>query len=133
MENVDVAVIGGGPGGYPAAIRAAQLGASVALVEKEQLGGTCLNWGCIPTKSLIAASDLYDRMLHAEALGIKAGRCGFDYAAMINRKNDVVAKLRGGVEMLLKANGVKVFKGSASFTARNRLAVRSAGSETAIS
>ena len=65
METFDVVVIGAGPGGYPAAIRAAQLGASVAIVEKEQLGGTCLNWGCIPTKSLIAAADTFARIQHA--------------------------------------------------------------------
>jgi len=65
MENFDIAVIGAGPGGYPAAIRAAQLGASVAIVEKEQLGGTCLNWGCIPTKSLIAAAGTFAQITHA--------------------------------------------------------------------
>ena len=70
METFDVVVIGAGPGGYPAAIRAAQLGASVAIVEKEQLGGTCLNWGCIPTKALIAAADTFARIKHAEAFGI---------------------------------------------------------------
>lgn len=132
MENLDVVVIGGGPGGYPAAIRAAQLGASVALVEKEKLGGTCLNWGCIPTKTLIAASDLYHRMKHADKLGIKPGRTSFDFGAMARRKDEVVGKLGEGVGMLLKTNGVKVFKGTASFEARNRIAVRTARSETTI-
>ena len=123
MEKFDVVVIGGGPGGYPAAIRAAQLGASVALVEREALGGTCLNWGCIPTKTLIASADLFHRMNHAGDMGLKAGQVGFDYAAMSKRKDEVVGKLKGGVAALLKANGVKVFTGTGSFAARNRCQV----------
>jgi dihydrolipoamide dehydrogenase len=132
MEKFDVVVIGGGPGGYPAAIRAAQLGASVALVEKEALGGTCLNWGCIPTKTLIASSDLYARMRHAGSLGLKTGKTGYDYAAMTARKDSVVKTLRGGVEQLLKANGVTVFTGTASFEARNRIAVTGGKAATTI-
>jgi len=123
MEKFDVVVIGGGPGGYPAAIRAAQLGASVALVEKEAIGGTCLNWGCIPTKTLIASADLFHKMNHAGDMGLKADKLGFDYAAMAKRKDDVVGKLKGGVAALLKANGVKVFTGTASFVSRNRFQV----------
>ena len=94
METFDVVVIGAGPGGYPAAIRAAQLGASVAIVEKEQLGGTCLNWGCIPTKALIAAADTFARIKHAEALGITVKGASVDYAVMIGHKNKVVSQLR---------------------------------------
>lgn len=126
MENFGLVVVGGGPGGYPAAIRAAQLGASVALVEKEALGGTCLNWGCIPTKSLIAASDLYHRMRHAKELGLVPGRTGYDYAAMVGRKAQIVGKLSSGVTQLLKANGVTVFKGTASFLSHNTIAVKGA-------
>jgi dihydrolipoamide dehydrogenase len=116
-------VIGAGPGGYPAAIRAAQLGASVALVEKEELGGTCLNWGCIPTKTLIASSELFARIKSAEAMGLRVASASFDYAAMADRKDQVVAKLRNGVKQLLKANGVTVFQGIASFQSRNRIEV----------
>ena len=76
MEKFDLAVVGAGPGGYPAAIRAAQLGASVALIERDLLGGTCLNWGCIPTKTLIAAADLYHRASHSGAMGISAADVG---------------------------------------------------------
>jgi dihydrolipoamide dehydrogenase len=123
MEVFDVVVIGAGPGGYPAAIRAAQLGASVAIVEKEQLGGTCLNWGCIPTKALIAAADTYQRIKHAEAFGITVKGAAVDYAAMIGHKNKVVAQLQGGVKQLLAANGVKTFTGVASFKDRNTIAV----------
>jgi dihydrolipoamide dehydrogenase len=115
MEKFDVIVIGAGPGGYPAAIRAAQLGASVAVVEKEFAGGTCLNWGCIATKSLIACSDLFAHLKHAGNFGIAAGTVGFDYAAMVRRKDEIVSKLRGGVESLLKSNKVTVFKGTAAF------------------
>ena len=101
METFDVVVIGAGPGGYPAAIRAAQLGASVAIVEKEQLGGTCLNWGCIPTKALIAAADTFARIKHAEAFGITVKGASVDYAVMIGHKNKVVSQLQGGIKQLL--------------------------------
>src|SRR5512136_2640151 len=121
METFDVVVIGGGPGGYPAAIRAAQLGASAALVEKEEFGGTCLNWGCIPTKTLIASSDLYAQIKSAGSMGLKVPGASFDYAAMVARKDQVVGTLRNGVKQLLAANGVKVLPGTASFLSRNRL------------
>jgi len=124
MEKFDVVVIGGGPGGYPAAIRAAQLGASVALVEKERLGGTCLNWGCIPTKSLIAASSLLEQARNAEAVGLRAERLSFDFAAMSAHKDAVVEQLRQGVTQLLKGNGVRVLPGVGAFLGRNRIAVR---------
>jgi len=116
-------VIGAGPGGYPAAIRAAQLGASVALVEKEEMGGTCLNWGCIPTKTLIASSELFARIKSAGAMGLRVENASFDYAAMADRKDQIVQKLRNGVKQLLKANGVTVFQGSASFQTRNKIQV----------
>ena len=130
METFDLAVIGAGPGGYPAAIRGAQLGAAVAIVEKERLGGTCMNWGCIPTKTLIASSSLYRRIKHAEGLGVTTGACAFDYAAMVKRKDTLVRRLNGGVEQLLKANGVKIFRGTASFLSRDRIAVE--GAETTV-
>ena len=128
MAAFDIVVIGAGPGGYPAAIRAAQLGASVALVEKEELGGTCLNWGCIPTKTLIASSELFARIKSAGSMGLRVASASFDYAAMADRKDQVVEKLRNGVKQLLKANGVTVFHGSASFQSRNRIQVDPAGS-----
>jgi len=123
MEQYDLIVIGAGPGGYPAAIRAAQLGASVAIIEKEQLGGTCLNWGCIPTKALIAGADLYHHVQHAAALGINAKGVTVDYSAMIGHKNKVVGQLRGGIGSLLTGNGVKTFTGTAAFVDRNTIEV----------
>ena len=132
MEKYDLIVIGAGPGGYPAAIRAAQLGASVAIVEKEVLGGTCLNWGCIPTKTLIASAALYGHLRHAPALGISVEKASFDYAAMIRHKNQVVAKLRGGIAQLLKANGVTVLEGTAAFMTRNRLAIQRSGKKPVV-
>jgi dihydrolipoamide dehydrogenase len=123
METFDVVVIGAGPGGYPAAIRAAQLGASVAIAEKEKLGGTCLNWGCIPTKALIGAADLLHRIRRAQALGIAVQGVSVDYAAMIAHKDKVVAQLCGGVRQLLAANGVKQFAGAAFFRDRGTIAL----------
>ena len=123
MEHFDVVVIGAGPGGYPAAIRAAQLGASVAIVERERVGGTCLNIGCIPTKTLIAGAEAFFRIRHAEAFGISVAGATVDYAAMIDRKDKVVAQLRGGVKQLLTANGVKQFAGAAAFKDRNTIAI----------
>ena len=126
MEKFDVVVIGAGPGGYPAAIRAAQLGASVALIEKEALGGTCLNWGCIPAKTLIASSDLFARMKRSAELGLKPGEISFDYAAMSQRKDEIVTRLKSGVAQLLEGNGIKVFNGTGSFVGRNKIAVKEA-------
>ena len=125
METFGVVVIGAGPGGYPAAIRAAQLGASVALVERECLGGTCLNWGCIPSKALIHTSDLYAQMRSSGSLGLKSEGATFDYAAMAERKDQVVRGLRSGVKQLLAANGVKVLEGTAWFENRKRIVVNS--------
>jgi len=132
VETFGVVVIGAGPGGYPAAIRAAQLGASVALVEREFLGGTCLNYGCIPSKALIHTSDLYAQMKSSGSLGLKTELASFDYSAMAERKNQVIRNLRSGVKQLLAANGVKVFEGTASFENRKRIVVNSSAGRTAI-
>lgn len=133
MGKYDLVVIGAGPGGYPAAIRAAQMGASVILIEKEALGGTCLNWGCIPTKTLIAASSLYWKIGEGKQFGLHVEKAGVNYAELINYKNQVVNQLQTGVTRLLKANGVEVCRGTASFLSRNRIAVRqNDGHETKI-
>jgi dihydrolipoamide dehydrogenase/pyruvate dehydrogenase E1 component alpha subunit len=110
-ERFDVAVIGGGPGGYVAAIRAAQLGASTAIVEKDRLGGTCVVRGCIPTKAMLQSSELYTVMRRGAEFGIVADRLRFDLAAASRRRDDVVDQNVKGVESLMKANGIQVLTG----------------------
>lgn len=124
MDKYDIAVIGGGPGGYPAAIRAAQLGAKTILIEKEFAGGTCLNWGCIPTKTLIAASAFYAKCRNAELPGIKISGMTLDYKSVAAHKNQVVTKLRTGISQLLKANKVDFVNAAASFGGRNLLILK---------
>lgn len=122
-SKYDVVIIGAGPGGYPAAIRAAQRGAEVALVEKDKVGGTCLNWGCIPTKSLLASSEVLDRTREAEKFGIKVQGVEPDWPAIIARKNKITETLTGGVKQLLKANGVTLVQGTASLTQDKKVSV----------
>jgi len=116
MEKARVAVIGGGPGGYVAAIRAAQLGASVILIEKKLVGGTCLNRGCIPTKALLASTHVLDMAREAEKFGVEIKDIKPNYAKMMERKKMVVKELRHGIKMLLKENKVKTIKGTATLT-----------------
>jgi len=116
QEQYDLIIIGAGPGGYTAAIRAASLGISVALVERDRVGGTCLNRGCIPTKALMHASHLYNEIAKCEELGISVGQATYDIEKMYSRKDDVVAKLRTGIEFLLSANKIDLIKGSGSIT-----------------
>jgi len=110
-ESPRVVVLGGGPGGDVAALRAAQMGAQVVLVERAELGGTCLNWGCIPTKALLAASDLLRKIREAKEFGILVGEVGYDFAAMMARKDDIVLRMRGGVEGACERKGVTVVRG----------------------
>jgi dihydrolipoamide dehydrogenase len=128
----DVAVLGGGPGGYVAAIRAAQLGQSVCLVEKEQLGGTCLNRGCIPTKSLIAGMEAYSLAQRLGEFGVEAKDVSADFGKMIARKNKIVSRLRAGVSFLLKRGKVKVVKGTGRLVAPGRITVDSQGTSSEI-
>lgn len=125
MPEYDVVVIGGGPGGYVGAIRAAQRGARTAVVEKEFLGGTCLNWGCIPTKTLIASSDVLAACREAESFGVRVqGTVEPDWGAMMKRKDKIVGTLRKGIGGLLKSNGVEVYQGTGSFVDRHTVQVR---------
>jgi dihydrolipoamide dehydrogenase len=116
-ETYDIIVIGGGPGGYVAAIRAAQLGFRTAVVEREHLGGICLNWGCIPTKALLRSAEIFHYAEHASAYGLKIeGKVTFDPAAIVQRSRKVSAQLNGGVGFLLKKNKVDVIWGEAFIT-----------------
>lgn len=110
-----IIVIGGGPGGYVAAIRGAQLGAKVVLIERHKIGGTCLNYGCIPTKTLYRNAELLNTLSHIGDFGISVGDVQFDMEKIQNRKDDVVKTLVGGIEQLIKANNIEVIEGSASF------------------
>jgi dihydrolipoamide dehydrogenase len=106
-----VVVLGGGPAGDVAALRAAQLGATTTIVERAELGGTCLNWGCIPTKSLLATADLLRRIRHADDFGLVVPEVSFDFPKMMSRKEEIVLKMRGGVESAAKRRGVEVVRG----------------------
>jgi dihydrolipoamide dehydrogenase len=115
MADYDIAVIGGGPGGYVAAIRAAQLGKNVILFEKDRVGGLCLNWGCIPSKALLKNADIVNYVREAQTWGIKgADKASFDLGAAVDRSRAVVDKVVGGVEGLLRDNGVTVVQGAAA-------------------
>ncbi|WP_375457447.1 dihydrolipoyl dehydrogenase, partial [uncultured Methylobacterium sp.] len=113
-DTYDVLIIGAGPGGYVAAIRAAQLGFKAAVVDREHLGGICLNWGCIPTKALLRSAEIYHYMQHAADYGLSAEKVGFDTAAVVKRSRSVSAKLNGGVGHLLRKNKVDVIWGEAA-------------------
>ncbi|MDK2985985.1 MAG: dihydrolipoamide dehydrogenase [Clostridia bacterium] len=130
--DCDVLVIGGGPGGYVAAIHASQLGAKTKLIEKDKLGGTCLNRGCIPTKALLHTTEIIKKFKNAESYGIKNVEFKVDYAVIQKRKNDVVKQLRNGVQYLLKKNNVEVIKGVASFKDKNTVLVKENDTERTI-
>lgn len=123
MDPFDVIIIGGGPGGYVAAIRAAQLGLKVAVVERKHLGGICLNWGCIPTKSLLRTAEMFDQFQDAEAYGLRAEAVGFDVAGVVERSRIASARLSKGVDGLLKKNKVPVIWGEAQIAGPERIEV----------
>jgi dihydrolipoamide dehydrogenase len=122
-DQYDIIIIGGGPGGYVAAIRAAQLGFKTAVVEREHLGGICLNWGCIPTKALLRSAEIFHYMENAKDYGLSAEKIGFDAAAVVQRSRGVSGRLNGGVGMLLKKNKVDVIWGEATLTKPNEVVV----------
>ncbi len=121
--SFDVIIIGAGPGGYVAAIRAAQLGLKVAVVERSHLGGICLNWGCIPTKALLRSAEVFHLASHASDYGLSADNVGFDIAAVVKRSRGVAGQLSQGVNGLLKKNKVPVIWGAATIAAPGRLIV----------
>ncbi len=128
-ERFDIAILGGGMGGYPAAIRAAQLGLRAVLVEEDKVGGTCLHRGCIPAKALLQSAALLDELRHADAFGVTTGDIRFDYAVAGRRRDQVVSQLHKGVQFLLRKNKVSVVSGRGRLAGAGRLAVTAAGGE----
>ncbi|MEP1520055.1 dihydrolipoyl dehydrogenase [Ascidiaceihabitans sp.] len=122
--SYDLIVIGAGPGGYVAAIRGAQLGMKVAIVEREHLGGICLNWGCIPTKAMLRSSEVFHLMHRAKEFGLKADGIGYDLDAVVKRSRKVAGQLSGGIGHLMKKNKVTVYMGAASLPAKGKVSVK---------
>src|ERR1700740_1083909 len=119
----DVIVLGSGPGGYPAAIRASQLGFKVAIIEKESLGGICLNWGCIPTKALLKSAQVYEYMKHSTNYGINATDVKADFGGVIKRSRGVADKMSKGVQFLMKKNKIDVVMGMGKLNAKKEVEV----------
>jgi len=132
-QNFDMIVVGAGPGGYVAAIRGAQLGLKVAIVEREHLGGICLNWGCIPTKALLRSAEVFHLMHRAKEFGLKAENIGYDLDAVVARSRGVAKQLSGGIGHLMKKNKVTVFMGAAKLTGKGSLSVTGAKGEEKLS
>lgn len=133
-DTFDLLIIGSGPGGYVAAIRAAQLGLKVGIVERDRLGGVCLNWGCIPTKALLRSAEVYRTMLHAKDYGLSAQNVAFDREAVIGRSRKIAEKLSGGVQFLMKKHKISVIEGEgrliAGGTAPQVIVKAKSGTET---
>src|ERR1700761_6179588 len=126
-QSFDLVVVGGGPGGYVAAIRAAQLGMKTAVVEREHLGGICLNWGCIPTKALLRSSEINHLLHHLDEFGFAADNIRYDMPKVVKRSRAVAKQLSSGVGHLLKKNKVSVFDGSGRLAGKQTVAVEKDG------
>ena len=122
-ESYDVIVLGSGPGGYVAAIRASQLGLKTAIVERELLGGICLNWGCIPTKALLRSAEIFHYMQHAKDYGLAAEKITADLDAVVKRSRGVAKQLNQGVTHLMKKNKIAVHMGTGKLTGKGKLTV----------
>ena len=131
-DQYDLAILGSGPGGYVAAIRAAQLGMKVAIIERERLGGICLNWGCIPTKALLRTSEVYHYMTHAASYGLTVEKAGFDLPKIVDRSRKVAGQLNAGVKGLMKKNKVTVVEGTGTLTAKDKIVVKNGGVTTEV-
>ena len=132
-DSYDLIVLGSGPGGYVAAIRAAQLGLKVAIVERELLGGICLNWGCIPTKALLRSAEVFHNMKHADAYGLSAEKPSFDLAKVVGRSRAVAKQLNQGVTHLMKKNKITVVMGEGKLVKADTMAVSKDGKESRLS
>ncbi len=126
-ESFDIIIIGSGPAGYIAAIRAAQLGFKTAIVERAYLGGVCLNWGCIPTKALLRSAEIFHHMQHAKDFGLSAEKVGYDAAAVVKRSRGVSKRLNDGVGFLMRKNKVAVIWGEAEIEAHGKVMVKPTG------
>src|ERR1043165_9971957 len=129
-NSYDLIVLGSGPGGYVAAIRAAQLGLKTAIVERENLGGICLNWGCIPTKALLRTAEVFHYMQHADAYGLSNQNPSFDLAKVVARSRAVAKQLNQGVTHLMKKNKITVVMGEGKLTGKGKMAVAGADKKT---
>src|ERR671926_327574 len=129
-DTYDLIVLGSGPGGYVAAIRASQLGLKTAIVERELLGGICLNWGCIPTKALLRSAEVYHYLQHADAYGLSNEKPSFDLAKVVARSRAVSKQLNQGVAHLMKKNKITVVMGEGKLTAKDKLSVKGQDGKT---
>ena len=123
QNHFDLVIIGSGPGGYVGAIRAAQLGMKTAIVEKDKLGGICLNWGCIPTKALLKNAEIYKLFQKSEEFGISYDNLRFDFSKIVQRSREVSDKISRGVGFLMKKNKVTVFNGTGKLISRDRIEI----------
>ena len=124
VDVYDLIVVGAGPGGYVAAIRAAQLGLKTAIIEREHIGGICLNWGCIPTKAMLRSSEIYELMQRADEFGLSTQKIDYNLDAIVKRSRDIAKKLNGGVTHLLKKNKVSTIIGEASISKPGEVLVK---------
>ena len=130
--NYDVIVLGAGPGGYVAAIRASQLGFKTAIIEKENLGGVCLNWGCIPTKALLKSAQVFEYTKHAADYGVSLQNPTADFPAMVKRSRGVADKMNKGVQFLMKKNKIDVIMGYGKIKAKGQLEVAAADGKSTV-
>ncbi|MFM8431742.1 MAG: FAD-dependent oxidoreductase, partial [Bacteroidota bacterium] len=130
--NFDLIVIGSGPCGYVAAIRGAQLGMKTAVIERSELGGVCLNWGCIPTKALLKSAQVFEYLLHAQDYGIKTSGVEADFPAMIKRSRGVADAMSKGVQFLMKKNNIEVISGNAKLKSGRKVEVTGADGKSTV-
>lgn len=131
-QKFDMVVLGSGPGGYVAAIRAAQLGFKTAVVERAELGGICLNWGCIPTKALLRSAEVFHNMKHASDYGLVADQLGFDLDKVVARSRGIAGQLSGGIKHLMKKNKITVIEGNGTLVSPGKLSVEKDGKKTVV-
>src|SRR6059058_5652349 len=127
--SFDIIIIGSGPGGYVTAIRAAQLGLKTAIIERDYLGGICLNWGCIPTKALLRSAEIFHHLKHAKDFGLTAERVGYDASAVVKRSRAVSKRLNDGVGFLMRKNKASVIWGEATIDASGKVTVKAVATQ----